>query len=50
MSHDLAIVRLDDGVPHRSGVEVAPGLYFCGFYLARTGMIREIASECRRLH
>lgn len=38
-----------DGSPRRSGVETAPGLYFCGFYVSPTGMLREIAREARRI-
>jgi hypothetical protein len=26
-----------------------PGLYFCGFNLASTGMLREIGTEARRI-
>jgi indole-3-pyruvate monooxygenase len=38
-----------DGVPKKSGDEVLPGLYFCGFYVSPTGMLREIAVEARRI-
>jgi thioredoxin reductase len=38
-----------DGVPRASGAETLPGLYFCGFYVAPTGMLREIAREARRI-
>ncbi len=38
-----------DGAPLRSGAETLPGLYFCGFYVAPTGMLREIAREARRI-
>jgi indole-3-pyruvate monooxygenase len=37
------------GFPRASGQEVAPGLYFCGFYLSPTGMLREIAHEAKRI-
>jgi cation diffusion facilitator CzcD-associated flavoprotein CzcO len=37
-----------DGVPP-SGVETLPGLYFCGFHVAPTGMLREIAQEAVRI-
>ncbi len=38
-----------DGVPRASGAETLPGLYFCGFYVAPTGMLREIGREARRI-
>jgi thioredoxin reductase len=38
-----------DGVPSASGVETLPGLYFCGFYVAPSGMLREIGREARRI-
>lgn len=37
------------GSPHESGVEVAPGLYFCGYYVSPTGMLREIGIEAQRI-
>ncbi|HEX4389266.1 MAG TPA: NAD(P)/FAD-dependent oxidoreductase [Steroidobacteraceae bacterium] len=38
------------GAPLSSGCESAlPGLYFCGFRVTATGMLREIAREARRL-
>ncbi len=37
------------GSPVRSGVETSPGLYFCGFYVSPTGMLREIAGEAKRI-
>jgi indole-3-pyruvate monooxygenase len=38
------------GKPQRSGYESAfPGLYLCGFHVAPTGMLREIALEAHRL-
>ncbi len=40
----------DDGVPAVSGRESeVPGLYFCGFFVAPTGMFREIGIEARRI-
>ncbi len=40
----------DDGVPRTSGRESqVPGLYFCGFFVAPTGMFREIGIEARRI-
>lgn len=38
-----------DGVPLQSGREAQPGLFFCGFYVAPTGMLREIGIEARRI-
>jgi len=38
-----------EGAPPRSGTELAPGLYCCGFYVAPTGMLREIAREVKRI-
>ncbi len=38
-----------EGVPIASGVETLPGLYFCGFRVAATGMLREIGREARRI-
>lgn len=40
----------DEGTPLSSGAETPiPGLYFCGFHVAPTGMLREIAREARRI-
>jgi indole-3-pyruvate monooxygenase len=39
-----------DGVPTSSGKEAqVPGLYFCGYYVSPTGMLREIAIEARQI-
>jgi len=38
-----------DGCPRGSGREAATGLYFCGFYVSPTGMLREIGIEARRI-
>ena len=39
-----------EGRPLASGREAArPGLYFCGFFVSPTGMLREIAREARRI-
>jgi hypothetical protein len=38
-----------DGVPTASGAETLPGLYFCGFYVSPTGMLREIARDAKRI-
>lgn len=41
---------LHDGVPVESGRELGlPGLYGCGFYISRTGMLREIGMESKRI-
>lgn len=38
----------DQGTPHSSGEVVAgQNLYFCGFYISPTGMLREIAMEAQ---
>jgi cation diffusion facilitator CzcD-associated flavoprotein CzcO len=38
------------GLPVRSGVRgVVDGLFFCGFYVSPTGMLREIGLEARRI-
>ncbi|HET8678591.1 MAG TPA: NAD(P)/FAD-dependent oxidoreductase [bacterium] len=37
------------GNPFASGREVLPGLYFCGFHVSPTGMLREIAMEAKRI-
>lgn len=38
------------GAPLVSGCQTPiPGLYFCGFYISPTGMLREIAMEARRV-
>jgi indole-3-pyruvate monooxygenase len=34
-----------EGAPKTSGREAMPGLYFCGFYVSPTGMLRAIAQE-----
>jgi indole-3-pyruvate monooxygenase len=40
----------DQGTPLLSGPESpVPGLYFCGFHISPTGMLREIAIEARRI-
>jgi cation diffusion facilitator CzcD-associated flavoprotein CzcO len=38
-----------EGAPKQSGAELLPGLYFCGFYVSPTGMLREIAIEAKRI-
>jgi cation diffusion facilitator CzcD-associated flavoprotein CzcO len=40
----------ENGRPLSTGRESAvPGLYFCGYYISPTGMLREIALEARRI-
>ncbi|MFN8466575.1 MAG: hypothetical protein U0X20_13540 [Caldilineaceae bacterium] len=40
----------EHGTPLYSGREApATGLYFCGFYVSPTGMLREIGQEARRI-
>lgn len=40
----------DSGVPLVSGQESRlPGLYFCGFYISPTGMLREIGMEAKQI-
>ncbi len=40
----------DRGTPLFSGAEAPlPGLYFCGFHISPTGMLREIAREARQI-
>ena len=46
---DAGRVTDQSGVPEKSGRETLPGLYFCGFYVSPTGMLREIAIEARRI-
>jgi len=38
------------GIPQSSGRETSmPGLYFCGYYISPTGMLREISMEARQI-
>ena len=40
----------EDGKPTCSGQPTAiPGLYFCGYFVSATGMLREIAIEAKRI-
>lgn len=40
----------ENGTPLSSGRETPiPGLYFCGYYVSPTGMLREIGLEARRI-
>jgi cation diffusion facilitator CzcD-associated flavoprotein CzcO len=40
----------ENGKPLSSGQEMSlPGLFFCGYYVSPTGMLREIALEARRI-
>lgn len=38
-----------EGTPLSSGQEAVAGLYFCGFYVSPTGMLREIGREARQI-
>jgi len=45
-----ATVYNENGMPLSSGYETRmPGLYFCGYYVAPTGMLREIRLEAKRI-
>ena len=40
----------ENGAPVSSGREASvPGLYFCGYYVSPTGMLREIAIEAKQI-
>jgi len=39
----------EQGTPFKSGVEVTRGLYFCGFYVSPTGMLKTIAKEAKNI-
>jgi indole-3-pyruvate monooxygenase len=46
----ISAVYDGDGIPLSSGYEArVPGLYFCGYYVAPTGMLREIGIEAKRI-
>lgn len=45
----MAQVVDGDGWPAASGTEVVPGLYFCGFYVSPTGILREIGVEAMKI-
>jgi cation diffusion facilitator CzcD-associated flavoprotein CzcO len=50
LSGVAAVVYDDNGMPLSSGYETKmPGLYFCGYYVAPTGMLREIGIEAKRI-
>lgn len=42
-------VLTPEGTPLASGQEAASGLYFCGFHISPTGMLREIGLEAQRI-
>lgn len=46
---DVDGVLDEEGTPLSSGVEAAPGLFFCGFYVSPTGMLREIGIEAKQI-
>ena len=39
----------EEGAPLTNGVEASPGLFFCGFYVSPTGMLREIGIEAKQI-
>jgi indole-3-pyruvate monooxygenase len=48
--HSASAAHDEDGVPSSSGGEApVPGLYFCGYHVSSTGMLREIALEALRI-
>jgi len=50
LSGPSAAVSDKNGMPLSSGSETnMPGLYFCGYYVAPTGMLREIGLEAKRI-
>lgn len=46
---NVAAAYDEEGSPLTSGQEVAAGLYFCGFHVSTTGMLRQIAGEACRI-
>jgi len=46
---DASAAHDAEGTPSSSGREALPGLYFCGYYVSPTGMLREIAREAKRI-
>lgn len=47
---DAAAAYDSDGIPLSSGHEAGvPGLYFCGYHISSTGMLREIGIEATRI-
>jgi indole-3-pyruvate monooxygenase len=47
---DSTSVLDKEGTPTSTGKESSlPGLYFCGYYVSPTGMLREIALEARQI-
>ena len=47
---DAAAAYDSDGTPLSSGHEAGvPGLYFCGYHISSTGMLREIGIEATRI-
>ncbi len=45
-----ASVHDENGTPLSTGQEASiPGLYFCGYYVSPTGMLREIAIEAKKI-
>ncbi len=47
---EVSSVLDKDGTPVSTGKEsTMPGLYFCGYYVSPTGMLREIAREAKQI-
>lgn len=47
---EAPMVTDETGVPRASGRRTAlPGLWFCGFHVSPTGMLREVGREARRI-
>ncbi len=46
---DMDQILDEDGWPQTSGTEAVPGLYFCGFYVSPTGILREIGIEAEQI-
>lgn len=42
-------VLIDRDRPEQSGVETAPGLFFCGLYVSPGGMLQQISKESRQI-
>jgi NAD(P)H-nitrite reductase large subunit len=47
---DAANTYDENGAPFSTGREASiPGLYFCGYYVSPTGMLREISMEAKQI-
>lgn len=47
--YSLCVPSGDIGTPANDGTGEESGIYFCGFYVSPTGMLREIGIEARRI-